>query len=205
VESFFRGAVIGFAVAAPVGPIALLCLRRTLRDGVALGLASGLGVACADACYAAVVVLAFGAATAFVARFAGPMHVVAGVVLVILGVRMLLAAPPAAGADGPRVRRLAGASASTFALTIVNPATIVSFAALVAGTQAGAPRGGVMSGVALVAGVASGSAVWWCVWCGTAGVLRRRVSERAILVVNRASALVLALFGVASLVVALRA
>jgi len=195
-DPFLRGVVIGFAIAAPVGPIGVLCIRRTIAGGMRIGFVSGLGAAIADALYAGIATFALALATAYVARLTQPLHLIGGAFLLWLGVTTALRAAPAAGAGRPAPRAYAGAFLSTFALTAVNPATIVSFAAVIAGAVFGAhpPLG--FAAVRLVAGVFAGSALWWLVLSAGVGIVRRGLTPRAMRAVNVVSGIVLAGFGV---------
>ena len=190
-----RGFALGFAIAASPGPIFFLCLRRTLLRGRLNGLASGLGVATADGVYAAIAAFgfAFAANSAISAR--RPLAVVGGAVLIGLGLRILFergdqpAATPASTGRG-----LAGTYASTLGLTITNPATIISFAALAATLGLGA-GGGLAKPAVLVTGVILGSAAWWCVVAFGASLLRNRVTPAVVRAISTFSGLAIALLG----------
>jgi len=191
-----RGFLLGLAVAASPGPIFFLCFRRTLAQGRLIGLASGLGVATADAFYAAIATFGIAAlTTAFVAG-RRPLAVIGGVVLILLAVRILMErrraaeAPPAVTA-----RSLAVAYASTLGLTITNPATIVSFAALAA--TLGFGTGGYALGPAVVVlGVLLGSATWWCILVVGASLLRSRVTPTVVGWISTVSGLAIAVLGI---------
>lgn len=194
---FVRGLVIGFSIAAPVGPIGVLCIRRTLADGRATGLAVGLGAAAADAVYGAVAGFGLTAASALLVRQQDLLRLVGGLFLCYLGARTFLARPAeqAARVGGAG---LLGAFTATFGLTLANPATILSFVAVFAGFGIAAATGW-RDATVLVAGVFLGSALWWLLLSGTVGALRARLDPRALRWVNRLSGLVLLGFGVAAL------
>jgi threonine/homoserine/homoserine lactone efflux protein len=191
-----RGFLLGFAVAASPGPIFFLCLRRSLTQGRLVGLFSGFGVATADAFYAAIAT--FGVAALTTAFVAGrrPLAVVGGGILVLLGVRILLERRQAAQpATAPTGRGLAWAYLSTLGLTITNPATIVSFAALAA--TLGFGTGSALIGPALVvAGVLLGSAAWWCLLVVTASALRSRITPAVVGWISTVSGLAIAVLGI---------
>jgi threonine/homoserine/homoserine lactone efflux protein len=194
---FLEGIVIGFAIAAPVGPIGVLCIRRTLADGRVSGLVSGLGAATADALYGAVAALGLTFVAEFLMGGQAWLRLVGGAFLVVLGVRTFLARP--AGRAAPEARRsgLPGAYASTFFLTLTNPTTILSFAAIFAGLgAAGNANGDALSAMLLVLGVFLGSAAWWVVLSGATSLFRTRLSVRGLRWVNRISGTVIAAFGV---------
>jgi threonine/homoserine/homoserine lactone efflux protein len=193
---FARGFVLGFSIAAVVGPIGLLCIRRTLMTGFAIGLVSGLGAATADATYAAVASFGISALASLLLDQRVWLRLVGGAFLVYLGVRTLSAAPASRAAELPSSGlRLAGAYSSTLALTLSNPMTIMSFAAIFAGIGA--------SGADLVAGVFGGSAAWWLVLAGAVARLRARVTPRWLRWVNIASGVLITAFGVQSLLAGL--
>lgn len=194
-DPFFSGVAIGFAVAAPVGPIGLLCIRRTLAGGALTGFVSGLGAATADALYAACAAFALTIATAFVARAALPLHIAGGVVLVILGLRTALASRALNAAEARAPRVYLQAFATTFALTAVNPATILSFAGIVAGTTFGRQLPSMSSTLRLVCGVFVGSALWWLVLSSGVGALRRALTPSIIRAVDLGSGITLIGFG----------
>ena len=267
---FLEGVVIGLAVAAPVGPIGVLCIRRTLAYGRASGLVSGLGAATADAAYGSVAALGLTFVTgllvdaeawlrlgggvflvflgvktflsrpaerpvaagrgglpgayastlaltlanpstilSFAAIFAGlgagsadgsstALLLVPGVFLVFLGVRTFLSRPSERLAEA-RKDHLPGAYASTLVLTLANPATILSFAAIFAGLGAGSMGGDAVHAMSLVLGVFCGSALWWFVLSGATSLLRAKLPAGALRWVNGLSGAVLAGFGLVAL------
>jgi len=203
-----RGLVIGFSIAAPVGPIGVLCIRRTLSGGRAAGFVSGLGAATADAVYGSIA--GFGLTAVSSALLGGQMwlRLLGGLFLCYLGVRTLRAQPvedPAApheagavGGTGGASRGLGGAYATTLLLTLTNPMTIISFAAIFAGLGiAAAPDYG--SAALLVTGVFTGSALWWFILSGIASSVRGRMRPGALRWVNLAAGLVIVSFGILAL------
>ena len=190
---FGRSLLLGLAVAAPLGPIGALCISRTLDRGFAAGVAGGLGTALADAFYAAAAALGFAALADGLDRVALPLRVGGGFFMLWLAWRAL--ARPPASVPVPATRGdLAGTTAATFALTLANPMTLLTFAALFAGlglastASPGAP-------VVVVAGVFAGSALWWIFLSGGVALLRHRLPPAFALWVSRGSGLMLAGFG----------
>jgi threonine/homoserine/homoserine lactone efflux protein len=195
-----RGFLLGLAVAASPGPIFFLCFRRTLAQGRLIGLASGLGVATADGFYAAIATFGIAALTSAFVAGRRPLAVIGGLVLILLAVRILMErrrvaeAPPAVTA-----RSLALAYASTLGLTITNPATIVSFAALAA--TLGFGTGGYAVGPAVVVlGVVLGSAAWWCILVFGASLLRSRVTPAVVGWISTVSGLAIAGLGILAVI-----
>lgn len=196
-----RGFVIGFAVAAPIGPIGLLVIRRSLTGGAWPGLATGVGAAAADTAFALVASLGIAEGSAGLGAYAGALRVVGALLIVLLGVRAVVERAPAAAGVAAPVRdasSLARAFATTFFYTLMNPMTILSFAAIAAG--AGVARSDVRGAVALSTGVLAGSGAWWLLLAGTVAALRRRIPERVLPWIGRAAGVFLVGFGAWTLV-----
>jgi threonine/homoserine/homoserine lactone efflux protein len=188
---FAQSLLIGFSIAAPVGPIGLLTIQRTLNQGPAAGLATGMGAAVADAAYGAVG--AFGVTVLIQALTAARLPLALGGAAFLLWMawsiwRAPVAACAAAAEGGGNLLRC---FAGTFVLTLSNPATILSFIA-VFGALAG--RLQVASPWTMIAGVLIGSALWWLLLASAVGRLRERFDARWRRRVNVASAAVLAGF-----------
>ena len=197
-----RGFVLGLAIAASPGPIFFLCLRRTLVKGWLNGLFSGFGVATADGFYAALGVFGVGAITSLLTGERRWLALAGGGLLVVLGARIVLDRPKAAEPATPNGAGLAWAYLSTLGLTITNPTTIISFAALAATLGAGV-TGGFLRPALLVAGVLLGSVTWWCVLAGLAAGLRARITPRVVRGISTVSGLAIIVLGLAALVSAL--
>jgi threonine/homoserine/homoserine lactone efflux protein len=195
-EVFVRGLLIGLAVAMPVGPIGMLCIRRTLTHGRLNGFAAGLGAATADAAYGAVAALGLSALSSMLVASSFWLRLVGGLFLLYLGATTLLA-QPAERPAGTNGRGLLGAYASTFALTSSNPLTILSFATIFAG--AGAVTSGVIEVALLVLGVLLGSALWWLLLSGGVSVLYGRLGTKGLRWVNRVAGAVLLAFAATTL------
>ena len=188
-----RGLVIGFSIAAPVGPIGVLCIRRTLTDGRLVGFSCGLGAASADAAYGCVAAFGLTSLSGFLVDHELWLRLVGGVFLVYLGIKAFLQRPDereAVAASGSS-RGLAGAYASTLILTITNPTTILSFTAVFAGLGLVEPSGGYASAGALVVGVFMGSALWWSLLSGGVSLLRWKLSGGAPRWVNKVSGIII--------------
>ena len=188
---FLQSLWIGLAIAAPVGPIGVLVIQRTLHGGVRVGLATGLGAAVADATYGAVGAYGVTGLIAWLQGARVPLALAGGTFLLWLAWRTWWSEPPAAGGPALSSSRLLPTFAGAVALTLSNPATILSFVAIF-----GALAGGGAPAVPglMVAGVLAGSALWWLLLCGAVGVLRGRFDARWQGRVGRLSALMLAAF-----------
>ncbi|HEU4571456.1 MAG TPA: LysE family transporter [Candidatus Limnocylindrales bacterium] len=195
-----RGVAIGFTVAVGVGPISLLTIRRTLAHGRAYGLASGLGVATADASYGGIAAFGLTAITAVLVGARTVLGLIGGIFLVWLGIRTLLA-PVADQAAAVRERPgLIGAAVSIYGLTMTNPMTILSFGAIFAGL--GLAGRSVAEAALLTLGVWLGSMAWWLILTTLLAAFRARVTPRVLLAITRASGVILLVFGVLALAVA---
>lgn len=180
---FFKGLLIGFAIAVPVGPIGFLCLRRTLVYGRITGFVSGLGAATADALYGLVAALGLTAISSFLMRMESWLQLCGGLFLVALGLKTALAKSPGKDADDATpapTRSWHAAYLSTLALTLTSPATILAFVAIFAGVGLGVSTSGTLSAAELVAGVFVGSAAWWLILSSAAGALRNRLHAEAL-------------------------
>ena len=199
VEYFLRGLIIGFSIAAPVGPIGVLCIRRTIANGLLSGLVSGLGAATADAIYGSIAAFGLTLVSSFLINQQIWLRVVGGLFLCYLGIRTFFALPAEDLEEVPRGTELLGDYGSTFILTLTNPLTILSFAAIFAGLGLAEADLGRFAAIAMVVGVFLGSAAWWLLLSGGTNLFRRRFSKVALQWVNRGSSVIITAFGVAAL------
>lgn len=203
IDIFVRGLALGFAIAAPVGPIGVLCIRRTLAEGRLAGLVSGLGAATADALYGFIAAFGLTFISSLLISYQTAIRLVGGLFLLYLGSKTLVAPvaeqPAADLAASSSPRGLLANYGSTLALTLTNPMTILSFAAVFAGLGVGAASGDYASAAVLVLGVFLGSAFWWLALSAAVSLLRSRVTARGLRWVNRVSGVIILGFGVAAL------
>jgi threonine/homoserine/homoserine lactone efflux protein len=199
---FIRGLILGFTIAAAVGPISLLVIRRTLAEGRVVGLASGMGVATADGTYGAIAAFGLTVITDLLIDWRRALGIVGGVFLLWLAWRTLRSAPREAATDSATRRRgLPGAYLSTLGLTLTNPMAILSFAALFVGLGV---TGGDLSGATLLTlGVFAGSALWWVVLTTLVGALRSRLTTAGLRRVNIASGLLIGAFAIVAIATAI--
>ncbi|MEM6255511.1 MAG: LysE family translocator [Cyanobacteria bacterium P01_D01_bin.156] len=193
---FFRGLILGFAIAAPVGPIGLLCIRRSLSYGTMAGLLSGLGAATADGVYGAVAAFGLAIVSNFLTDQAKWLGIIGGLFLCYLGITTFLSKPADKPAEISKTG-LVGAYLSTFGLTLTNPATILSFILLFAGF---APSNlGYTQAVVMVGGVFLGSALWWLMLSSGVSKLRHWLTPERLSWVNRVFGVLITGFGIAAL------
>lgn len=193
-----KGLVIGFSIAAPVGPIGVLCIKRTLTNGRMSGLVSGLGAATADALYGSIAGFGLTLISAFLLDQKTWIRLVGGAFLCYLGLKTFISKPAEQDVRA-HGGNLISAYLSTFVLTLTNPLTILSFAAIFAGLGLGATDGDFASAGILVSGVFLGSAAWWLLLSGGVSLLRQRFDQQVMAWVNRASGVIILGFGVAAL------
>jgi threonine/homoserine/homoserine lactone efflux protein len=194
---FARGLILGFTIAAAVGPISLLTIRRTLAHGRVYGLASGLGVALADATYGGIAAFGLTAVTSILVGGRVVLGIVGGLFLLVLAWRTMTSRPAEVAVADDRPG-LIGAFVSIFGLTMTNPMTILSFAAVFAGLGV-VGRGGADAAL-LTLGVFCGSASWWLILTWVVSALRSRVTVSALTWVNRVSGVVLLAVAIWSIV-----
>lgn len=202
-----KGMAIGFSIAAPVGPMGVMCIQRSLSRGALGGLSVGLGVALADAFYGAVAGFGLTMISDFLLRWQDIFALVGGAVLLWMGWKILRNAQNTTNAPvadvcvdpGSGARKTAGDLGTCFFLGLTNPATIIYFIAVFSALGAEGLGGkdgmGHQSALTLVGGVFAGSMLWWSLLTATTGMLRERIKARLTLV-SKISGLVIAGFGV---------
>ena len=196
---FWPGLVLGFSIAAPVGPIGVLCIRRTLAQGRLAGWLSGLGAATADAVYGSIAAFGLTAATSFLRGQGHWLRPAGALLLAYLGFRTLLSRPTA---DVPRATSSGALQAyvTSLGLTLTNPMTILSFGAAYAGLGLGTRSVNPITAVSMVVGVFLGSVLWWVTLTAAVGWLRTRLGWKSMLWINRFSGAVLLVFAAVLLV-----
>lgn len=195
---FLRGMLIGFSVAAPVGPIGLLCVRRTLAEGRISGFLSGLGAATADAVYGSIAGFGLVYISNLLIRMQLWFELAGGVFLCFLGI--MIFSNKVKEIDNNRGRRnLFVSYISTFFLTIANPVTILSFGAIFVGMGIINTRADYFTAMLLVLGVFFGSALWWMILSGGVGIFRSRVKLIQLQWINRLFGAIIFFFGLFNL------
>lgn len=199
IRPFLFGLVIGISIAAPVGPIGILCIRRTLAQGKWAGFISGLGAATADATYGALAALGISFVTNVIVSLQDWTRVIGGVFLIFVGFKTFFS-PATTVSFSTSVKDYVGNFLSTFLLTITNPMTILFFAAIFSGLSLAKLTAQSGSYLCVIAGVFTGSALWWLVLSQTASLIKVWHNQKVLVWVNRISGLIILGFGVISLV-----
>jgi threonine/homoserine/homoserine lactone efflux protein len=194
-----NGLILGFSIAAPVGPIGVLCIRRTLAEGRLVGFLSGLGAATADMFFGAIAAFGLTALTDVLVGQKLWLGWIGGLFLIYLGLKTFLTKPAhtAASAKGTG---LLGAYLSTLGLTLTNPMTILAFTGMFVGMQFNLNGSGTASAATLVLGVFLGSATWWLTLSWLVGILREKFTTAWMQWVNRLSGAIIFGFGIAVLI-----
>ena len=192
-----RGFVLGFTIAAAVGPISLLVIRRTLAEGQRYGLVSGMGVATADATYGAIAAFGLSAITDVLVNARQVLGLVGGVFLVWLAWRTIRSTPIEAATVTTARRGYVGAYLSILGLTFANPMTILSFGALFAGL--GVTSGATGDAALVVLGVLLGSTTWWIVLTTAVATLRGRITPGWLHRINVVSGIIIGAFAIVAI------
>ncbi len=193
---FLKGAIVGLLIAAPVGPINVLVIRRTLVHGRLAGFASGLGAALADTVFGAIAALGISMLQTFLEQERLALSLVGAVVLLVMGLRLLHRPAPeiAAGQDPTS---LFADFTSTLFLTLTNPITVLSFLAIFAAFGV-RPDGQIgMDDWLLLAGVMAGAMVWWVIVVEAVCMFRDRFTTTGLTWANRIAAVVILVFAAA--------
>ncbi|MBU2700192.1 threonine/homoserine/homoserine lactone efflux protein [Sporomusaceae bacterium BoRhaA] len=194
-----KGVILGFSIAAPVGPMGVLCIRRTLSSGMLSGFLSGLGTATADAIYGCIAAFGVTVVSAFLLDHQSYLRLIGGLFLLYLGYKTFQSIPAeeAVKAGG---KSFLGAYTSAFFLTLTNPLTILSFAAVFAGLGVGTMDGNYILAGFLVLGVFSGSMFWWLILSGMVNMLRSKFDQKRLKWINWLSGFIIGGFGILSLI-----
>jgi threonine/homoserine/homoserine lactone efflux protein len=195
-----KGLIIGFAIAAPVGPIGVLCIQRSLHDGFKVGLMTGMGAALADGTYGLIAGFGLTALSSLLITHQFWIRVIGGLFLLYLGLKLFLSSVQERATAGKPDRSPWHACGTTYLLTITNPATILSFVAVFAGLGLGTTDPNFMQAIVLVAGIVIGSAIWWLFLSGgVAFILHKRMSPSFMRIINKVSGGIILAFGLFSL------
>lgn len=193
-----KGIVVGVVIAVPVGPVGILCLRKTIFEGRLAGLVSGLGAATADAFFGAVAAFGLTFVSDWLFGYEGLLRAAGGCYLLYAGGRALLA-PPRGAIEKSDPETLFRDFASTFALTVTNPITILVFLGVFGVLGLSGARATLLRAVVLVAGVWTGSLLWWLGLSLGIGAFRRSIGQHHLAWISRGSGALLLICGAALL------
>lgn len=199
IDLFIKGLIIGFAIAAPVGPIGLLCIHRSLVNGFKIGLMTGLGAALADGVYGCI--SAFGLTTVSTLLTAHQLWIrsIGGLFLIYLGSKLFFK-KSSDHVKNNNEKSVWHAFTTTFFLTVTNPMTILSFVAIFAGLGIGTEHPNFTNAAMMVFGVMMGSALWWIVLSGVVSCfLHHKINKKTMQLINKFSGAIILLFGLMTL------
>jgi threonine/homoserine/homoserine lactone efflux protein len=197
-DNLIKGIIIGFSIAAPVGPIGVLTIKRKLAEGRISGFVTGMGAAMADSFYGAIAGFGLTAISSFLLTHEFWMKLIGGLFLLFLGIKSFLA-KPASKAANIDSKGLFANFISTFFLTVTNPTTILSFLAIFAGLGIGTTNSDYISSMSLVLGVFVGSALWWLILSSIVSYFQSKITPNKLIWINRLSGLIIILFGLLAL------
>ena len=203
-QIILKGILIGVTIAAPVGPIGILCIRRTLAEGRLAGFISGLGAATADAMYGAIAAFGLTFISVFLINQSFWLQLGGGLFLIFLGIKSFLSVPSQDADLNPKSSRndsLLKYYGSTLFLTLTNPITIISFAAIFTGFGfATSQSNDILAASSMVLGIFLGSSIWWLSLSFLTGFFRRMVNHKTMIWINRISGTIIVSFGLLALI-----
>ena len=196
---FLKGIVVGVVIAVPVGPVGVMCVRRTIFDGKLAGFVSGLGAATADAVFGIIAGFGLTVVSIWLIDYQHWLRIVGGCYLLYIGGWAFAAEPPAGLESGRNPESLLSNFASTFVLAVTNPITVLAFLGIftaigLGGTQATFGRASI-----LVLGVWVGSLLWWLALSFGVGQVRHSIERRHLGWISRGSGAILFFSGAALL------
>lgn len=192
------GLIVGMLIAAPVGPVNVLCIQRAIERGFWGGIAAGIGSVMGDALIALCAGLGVGTVSGVVETHRAVIQVIGGVALVAFGLRLYFSAPRLKlSTDGAsaRLKDFVWDIPQTFLLTVTNPGAVLGLFAVFGGVSTFVEVHSTIDVLLLVAAIASGSMLWWVALSNLIGRYRHRIDLRMLNLVNRIAGLLLAIFG----------
>lgn len=195
IHTFIKGAILGFSIAAPVGPIGILCIRRTVQFGRFSGFFTGLGAALADTIYGIIAAFGFTLVSDFLLAGQSWFRFVGGCFLIFLGVKTFFAKTMEISQTGITHKTLLSDFISTFFLTLSNPMTIFAFIAVFAGLGLVDVSEDYANVLWLIGGIFIGSALWWMILSEGITYFRKKVSIEVMTWINRCAGMLIIAFG----------
>lgn len=189
-----KSLIIGVTIAAPVGPVGILCIQRTLAYGRRTGFVSGLGAATADALYGLIAVMGLTVVSDFLLSHQFWIQLWGGVFLFLLGFKTFTSQTATFKAGEPQTTSSLKGFFSVFLLTLTNPMTIIAFIAIFGVFQVTGSDGGVVSALLVVLGVFCGSALWWGTVALVGGWLSSRIESDSLTMINRVAGIIITIF-----------
>lgn len=192
---FAKGIIAGFVIAAPVGPVGILCAQRSLTRGFGAGVLAGAGAGIADTIFGALAAFGLTFIADFLLRNDFYLRLAGGLLLLVIGLHSLFKHIKITRSP-PTVAGIAGDALSTFILTITNPITILTFSPVFLAVGAVVTEGDLAAAWTLILGVFVGSMLWWVLLCSLSALFRHKLSENALVIINRVSGCLIIFFGI---------
>ena len=190
-----KGIIAGFVIAAPVGPVGILCAQRSLTRGFGIGVLAGTGAAVADTIFGALAAFGLTFIADFLLKNDMYLRIAGGVLLLGIGLHSLFKHIKVTRSP-PTIAGVAGDALSTFILTITNPITILTFSPVFLAVGAVVSEGDLPAAWTLILGVFAGSMLWWILLCSLSSLFRRKLTENMLVIINRVSGGLIIFFGV---------
>ena len=196
---FYRGLVLGLMIAAPVGPVGLMCIRRTVHRGLLIGFATGIGAACADTIFGAIAAFSVSVIVEFLQRYSPIIRILGGIFMLVVAWHTWHDKPRELpkGDEGGAVQvsenslgRVIGAAISSFVITMTNPVTMFATMAVVATFSELQSR---TDAITIVSGIFCGSSLWWLLLSGGVALVRGHFTESRVTAINHVTAVALGL------------
>ncbi len=194
---FFKSIFLGFIIGAVVGPIGVLCIKRSISEGFIIGLSTGIGAALADALYAGIAAFGISAVASFLVTYDFYFRILGGLYLLYLGYNAYQTKTGFTTRNTEPARHIVPAIGSTFFLTIINPTTICSFAILFSNVQFDIQS--TYTALLIVSGIFWGSTLWWIFLSSLGSILRQKFDTKVVGIINKISGIVICAFGIVSL------
>lgn len=194
-----KGLIIGFSIAAPVGPIGLLCINNTMYKGKLSGFLSGMGAACADMLYGCIAAFGLTAISNLLIKEVYLIKLFGGLFLCYLGIKIFFSKKSSTTLES-KSKSLLGDYSSTFLLTITNPMTILSFTAVFAGLGIISSNRSILNSTLLVLGVFMGSALWWLILSYGMDFVNKKTKNDILPFISKASGLIILCFGIFAII-----
>lgn len=202
IELFLRGLAAGFAISAPVGPVNVLCVARTITKGWWAGIVSGLGAAAADTFYGSIAGFSISIVISFLIREQSKLRLFGGILLVLLGIWYYRKRPDSLSKHSKGSVHHSD-FVTTFLLNLTNPTTVLSFLAVLAVLGLSEHRAAWLT-LIMVGGIFIGSMIWWLILTGVTNHFRDRFNDKAMLWMNRIGGIAIGAFGVLMLLLGSR-
>jgi threonine/homoserine/homoserine lactone efflux protein len=195
-ELLIRGILAGLIIAAPVGPVNVICVQRTIAKGWRSGLVSGLGSAVADTIYGSIAAFSITLVIRILIREEFWIRLGGGSLLILIGVLYYFKPPQSLKDPEPQSERTE--FASTFLLTLTNPTTVLSFLVVLSAVGLASNQDWWLTSL-IVLGLFCGFMLWWIILTGAVNYFRDRFSNRTMLWMNRIAGLAIGSFGLLTL------